>query len=417
MSTQKYTYKRRNTRKGTASSGGSFIAPAEIQRSEKDEKDKPIQRQALNSQPVASTTGSFIPSSGGSTLPKPTQQFFQARMGQDFSDVKIHTGDEAAQKADTLNAKAYTIGNNIVFNKGQYEPESFEGKKLLSHELTHVVQQSEGATPEVQKKDNLDASYDFSQRIFTEFFTLGSGNLLTLSVDASLSPTTSVNPSKFWAYLYNYESKDYASPHVSYETKKNLEYTWKSLSKGDYQFIFRVYDPVDKGTKVVAKIKTRQSPASGQIAPTALKEEGSDAWSYEKVKPPYGAGTNKCNLFIFQMANEAGAVVPLIRRVRGGIKGFLKGDDFHPPLAKQWADPGFDIPGWVTVSSPKPGDVVAEAHNYSDASGHAGIVTFVSADGKTGKTISASSETGTIVNNDWGFRPKQNVVFKRYVGR
>lgn len=419
MSTPRYTYKRRSTRKSTSNTGNAFIAPADVQRSEKDEKDPAtIQRQALNTQPVQNTAGSFIPSTAGNTLPKPTQHFFQARMGADFGDVKIHTGQEATQKADSLNAKAYTIGNNIVFNKNQYDPESFEGRKLLSHELTHVLQQEKGGhMPQIQKKDNLEATYDFSQRIFTDFFTLGAGNLLTLSIDAKLLPEASANPSKFWAYLYHYESKDYASPHVSYHTKAHEEYTWKSLSKGDYQFILRVYDPVDKGTKISAKLKTRQFPASGQIAPTALKEEGSDAWSYEKAKPPYGEGTNKCNLFIFQMANAAGAVVPLIRRKRGAVKSFLVGDDFHPPLAKQWADPGFDIPGWQVVSHPQPGDVVAEMHDYSDATGHAGIVTFVAPDGKTGKTISASSATGTIVNNDWGFRPKQNVVFKRYVGR
>jgi hypothetical protein len=80
----------------------------------------------------------------GSALPEPARQFFEARMGYDFSGVRIHTGEEAARSARAVHAKAYTTGRDIVFNEGQYDVSSQEGKKLLAHELTHVMQNGRG---------------------------------------------------------------------------------------------------------------------------------------------------------------------------------------------------------------------------------------------------------------------------------
>ncbi len=78
----------------------------------------------------------------GNSLPKATNTFFSNRMGYDFSDVKVHTGKEAADSAKGFNAKAYTVKNNIVFNENQYNPNTIEGKKLIAHELTHIVRQN-----------------------------------------------------------------------------------------------------------------------------------------------------------------------------------------------------------------------------------------------------------------------------------
>jgi hypothetical protein len=87
-------------------------------------------------------TASYVNSLNGSgqSLPTGINQFFSARMGHDFSNVKVHTGKDAADSAKDINARAYTKGNNIVFNEGQYNMGSGEGKKLMAHELTHVVQ-------------------------------------------------------------------------------------------------------------------------------------------------------------------------------------------------------------------------------------------------------------------------------------
>lgn len=81
----------------------------------------------------------------GQPLPKSARSFFEPRFGQDFSGVRVHSGARAAQLARSANARAFTIGRDVVFDAGQYAPNSLEGKKLLAHELTHVVQQSRGA--------------------------------------------------------------------------------------------------------------------------------------------------------------------------------------------------------------------------------------------------------------------------------
>lgn len=80
-------------------------------------------------------------SSGGQPLPNETRNFFESRFGYDFSNVKIHTDTLAAKSAQSINALAYTSGSSIVFNSNQYSLNTDSGKRLLGHELTHVVQQ------------------------------------------------------------------------------------------------------------------------------------------------------------------------------------------------------------------------------------------------------------------------------------
>jgi len=88
---------------------------------------------------ITSATG------GGCPMETGTKNFMESRFGADFSDVKIHTGDEPAQLNRSLDAKAFTVSNNIFFNNGQYQPETDAGKHLLAHELTHTLQQSGNA--------------------------------------------------------------------------------------------------------------------------------------------------------------------------------------------------------------------------------------------------------------------------------
>ena len=79
---------------------------------------------------------------GGESMDRPVRSFMESRFGSDFSDVKIHTGTEAVQLSRDLNAQAFTVGNDIYFNQGRYNPSSSAGGHLLAHELTHTLQQS-----------------------------------------------------------------------------------------------------------------------------------------------------------------------------------------------------------------------------------------------------------------------------------
>lgn len=80
----------------------------------------------------------------GQALPEDAQAQMEAHLGHDFSQVRVHADDRAADMNRSLNAHAFTHGQDVYFAQGKYNPQAEEGKKLLAHELTHVVQQSQG---------------------------------------------------------------------------------------------------------------------------------------------------------------------------------------------------------------------------------------------------------------------------------
>ncbi len=95
-----------------------------------------------NSRTLPSSVSDTI-GNAGKPLEKGVKESMESAFGQDFSHVRIHSDGTANKSANDINAKAYTYQNDIVFGDGQYNPESFEGKKLLAHELVHTIQQSQ----------------------------------------------------------------------------------------------------------------------------------------------------------------------------------------------------------------------------------------------------------------------------------
>lgn len=89
---------------------------------------------------------------GGRPLPKSARAFFEPRFGYDFSNVRLHSESEAAKTASQLNARALTVGPDVLFGPGEYAPGSSQGNRLLAHELTHVVQQKFSDVGRVQRK-------------------------------------------------------------------------------------------------------------------------------------------------------------------------------------------------------------------------------------------------------------------------
>ncbi|MBP7070300.1 MAG: DUF4157 domain-containing protein [Methanothrix sp.] len=85
----------------------------------------------------------------GQLLPESINAFFRPRLGYDFSKVRIHSGASATEAALAVNARAFTVGQDIVFAPGQYAPGTFAGRRLLAHELTHVIQQNKGQAFEI----------------------------------------------------------------------------------------------------------------------------------------------------------------------------------------------------------------------------------------------------------------------------
>ncbi|HEY0760122.1 MAG TPA: DUF4157 domain-containing protein [Acidisarcina sp.] len=90
----------------------------------------------------ATSVQDLLASSSGRPLDRETRRYMEGRFGYDFSRVRVHTGAAAAASAKQVGALAYTVGSNVVFGTGRYAPATTQGRRLLAHELTHVVQQS-----------------------------------------------------------------------------------------------------------------------------------------------------------------------------------------------------------------------------------------------------------------------------------
>lgn len=128
-----------------------------------EEQEEQVQRQAVDEQqeeepiqakpaaegagPLSAPLESTIRAlrGGGQPLPAAERAFFEARFGQDFAHVRIHTDASAAQAAQSVRARAFTLGHDVVFSAGAYRPSASDSRRLLAHELTHVVQQTGGA--------------------------------------------------------------------------------------------------------------------------------------------------------------------------------------------------------------------------------------------------------------------------------
>lgn len=119
-----------------------------VHRQEADEPDDElVQPSVLQAKPAAPGPASELEANiqaqkgGGRPLPESTRTSFEHRFGTDFSGVRVHSDSHSAALAQSINAKAFTVGQDITFGHGQYAPESQDGQHLLAHELTHVVQQ------------------------------------------------------------------------------------------------------------------------------------------------------------------------------------------------------------------------------------------------------------------------------------
>jgi len=81
---------------------------------------------------------------GGTPLDDGTRADMESRFGQDFGDVRVHTDGQASASAEAVGANAYTVGSDVVFGAGQFDPATPTGQRTLAHELVHVLQQRSG---------------------------------------------------------------------------------------------------------------------------------------------------------------------------------------------------------------------------------------------------------------------------------
>ncbi|WP_431970463.1 eCIS core domain-containing protein [Nocardia sp. bgisy134] len=126
--------------------------PKTVESSEQRPDEKNLEDAPLQRQPASATHGAPLDTSGvgaaiangGHPLDPVVRQTMDARFGFDFGSVRIHDDDAAHRAASSLEASSFTLRENIVFARGKYDPSSLEGRRLIAHELTHVVQQRAG---------------------------------------------------------------------------------------------------------------------------------------------------------------------------------------------------------------------------------------------------------------------------------
>jgi hypothetical protein len=142
-----------------------------------DKKEDALQKKegAGNTSSMSTTATGHVESTinsskgGGHPLSENDRSYFEPRFGTSFEDVRLHTDTQAAQVSGDLNAQAFTVGKDVFFGAGKFDTGSGAGKRLMAHELTHVVQQMNSKTKAlnqktIQKQDKKDLKSDNEQK-------------------------------------------------------------------------------------------------------------------------------------------------------------------------------------------------------------------------------------------------------------
>ena len=158
--------------------------PDQVVRSRFDFCGIPIHPPATGTREAANTLSPTIVHEGlrssGEPLEPDARSFMERRFGHDFGHVRVHRDETAAQSADAVNAHAYTVGNDIVFGRGEYAPATARNRSLMAHELTHVVQQrnsSEGSALQRAAKATTSAG-DYTADPYDAFTLQGHGDVI-----------------------------------------------------------------------------------------------------------------------------------------------------------------------------------------------------------------------------------------------
>lgn len=156
-----------------------------------------VQREAATTEAPSPSLVREVMESPGQPLDSATRSAMEPRFGFDFSQVRVHTGEQAAETARAMKANAYTAGQHVVFDEGKYAPGSSGGNGLIAHELTHVVQQASGPVEGTPVADGLSVSHPsdrFEQAASRVGVGLGGASKVTQAASPRSAATANDGP-------------------------------------------------------------------------------------------------------------------------------------------------------------------------------------------------------------------------------
>jgi len=263
--------------------------------------------------------------SGGQRLPPDTRQFMESRFGHDFGQVRLHTDARSADLAGDLCARAYTIGTDIAFGTGQYAPETSIGRRLLAHELAHVVQQRQGASLKIRMSrlrdfDDKDEKHDPAK-------------LTDAEIEATDEFKDYMDSKLIWQWelKVSREEARLASRLILREMRDGKRVTWKSQARGFALAARKQLGTLKETEKLVGKLEWVQSQESEFKDPAAAQ---SDFARFVLAGGPEPKDTSKMNCF----------EMILFGAFRGGMVTKDRVQKIYAEAAKQ---SGMDVPAEI----------------------------------------------------------------------
>ena len=247
--------------------------------------------------------------SSGRPLEPALRQDMEQRFGHDFSQVRVHTGSTAEQSAREVNARAYTVGYNVVFSAGQFVPETHDGQRLIAHELTHVVQQAGSNGTHIRQGDEKRGRFPIidqvSMSIPIDVVGVNNIHLARVSTPANpprnfegammitvdLPPGTGIPPNRlgfekdFHGYLPSNIVEDHEKWHASHSVGRNVGAELEegillaprgvnlSIQKGIENHIAYLRDKIPEDAHVRLKLEITAHPNSRRLAKIVYQVE------------------------------------------------------------------------------------------------------------------------------------------------
>ena len=208
-------------------------------------------------------------------MPVEVKESFEREFARDFSDVRIYNSQASTELTAGMNARAFTYGNNIVFNRREYQPDSETGRQLLRHELVHVVQQRNANTQVVQRAPIARENYPIPEFEFKEGKQVQTSESTGNHVDLSYDPDTSVFTCTFTLY-WKFDSAYNEEAQRTY--KAAFIQAVKDAWEGKFEIV--EYDLDEKATGRKAKVALAFQETSAQI-PEFVDTEEANAMTQE----------------------------------------------------------------------------------------------------------------------------------------